>query len=604
MIKKLLIFIFLISFVGMVNTCYGGITCSSLSVSDTETFETDYGNWSDGDGDGDFDWARDSGGTGSGDTGPSVGYDSSDWYVYTEASTPNYPYKTAYLQFDTDPGNYIDFWINGVCDQDNLWMGTIVLEEYYGAAWHEAIAQDETNLGTYSTGWVQMGGWLNPASTLIRFRVDTDDDATNGWCGDYALDNIRVGTCNDAYPDTGSYTERWEGEPIQYQASDIQNPRSDFNLTDSTGVVCYTDNGAEGECVAYTVSGQDVTAGSAVTVDSDWEVSSYGDYGTPAFINTDGDGTFVVAYADDSSDDDGYVEHFTVSGTTITDVGVKHEFNNSDTEIISVVSTDTNVYAICYNDETAGNDGECVACEYDPGVDVTCGGTVAMGPSAAYPLHTSMAQTDAHEFIATYAPSAIRAIWAIHGAVDSSEATTMGSAVQVHAGYHSRGTICSSYENGGTADRFFVPYGGDGGLSALLACSISGTTPSCGAVFTTANSRGYNGCAFITDTVVVAWGYDPDNYDFFTAQTFEINWSTKAITQLFEKVVIQGDTCRDSPNLYCGSGGDTVTGYGTTTPTLTMLYDMAWDYTVGDGYMIAVEVDLEAAAAGGRRRML
>ena len=44
----------------------------------------------------DFDWSWNSGPTSSSSTGPSAAYEGT-WYVYTEASSPNYPTKTAYL---------------------------------------------------------------------------------------------------------------------------------------------------------------------------------------------------------------------------------------------------------------------------------------------------------------------------------------------------------------------------------------------------------------------------------------------------------------------------------------------------------------------------
>jgi len=61
----------------------------------TEGFESGLGQWSQSGGD-DLDWTRNSNGTPSSNTGPSSAYEGT-WYMYIEASNPNYPTKTAGL---------------------------------------------------------------------------------------------------------------------------------------------------------------------------------------------------------------------------------------------------------------------------------------------------------------------------------------------------------------------------------------------------------------------------------------------------------------------------------------------------------------------------
>jgi len=57
-------------------------TASTIALEDTESFETNYGDWPNAAGN-DEDWTRLSGATGSGSTGPSSAYDGS-WYIYVE----------------------------------------------------------------------------------------------------------------------------------------------------------------------------------------------------------------------------------------------------------------------------------------------------------------------------------------------------------------------------------------------------------------------------------------------------------------------------------------------------------------------------------------
>ncbi|MEL6675322.1 MAG: S8 family serine peptidase, partial [Bacteroidota bacterium] len=73
------------------NSGGGGPSCATTisSFPYDESFESGTGAWSQASGD-DFDWTRRSGGTPSNGTGPSGASDGT-WYMYVEASSPNYP---------------------------------------------------------------------------------------------------------------------------------------------------------------------------------------------------------------------------------------------------------------------------------------------------------------------------------------------------------------------------------------------------------------------------------------------------------------------------------------------------------------------------------
>lgn len=384
------------------------------------------------------------------------------------------------------------------------------------------------------------------------------------------------------------------GSGNEFQPTNIMHHRADHE--GGTGVVCYTDGDASGECVAYTVSGTTITDGTAMVVDSDWEINGYYSYGDVAFINAT---HFVVAFADDSADDDGYVEHFSVSGTTISDEGVKLEFNTGDVEHTTVAQTNTNVYAVCYNDETEGEDGECIACEYDPGVSTTCGSEVnivAGGDDIEYP---SMAQTDTNEFVVVYRQDGVDTLKANHGSVDGSEAITMGAIANASgATVVQRGQVCSSFEEGGTADRFFAAYNG-----AFVACTISGSTITCGTVQAPPGTWAYAGCTFISDTEVVATGSDSTNSDYMEAALYTVNWTTRAITETNVVDAVASDTCGVDPaDRYCGRGIVTLAGYGTTSATIVSSYFI--DGAGEDGTNIAATVVATGPAATGYNRVI
>ncbi len=71
-------------------------TCTFNTFPYSESFENDLGSFLQG-ADDDLEWTRDSGGTPSSSTGPSTGAEGS-WYLFIEASDPNYPSKTANIQ--------------------------------------------------------------------------------------------------------------------------------------------------------------------------------------------------------------------------------------------------------------------------------------------------------------------------------------------------------------------------------------------------------------------------------------------------------------------------------------------------------------------------
>ncbi len=71
-----------------------------ISIPYSESFESGFGDWSQATDD-DFDWIQNSASTPSSATGPTTAQDGT-YYIYTEASSPNFPSKTATLQISFD----------------------------------------------------------------------------------------------------------------------------------------------------------------------------------------------------------------------------------------------------------------------------------------------------------------------------------------------------------------------------------------------------------------------------------------------------------------------------------------------------------------------
>ena len=153
-----------------------------------EGFESGLGVWNNASGD-DMDWTRDAGGTSSSSTGPSDGQ-SGDYYLYTEASSPNYPSKVANL---VSP----DVYLTDLSDSElefgyhmyGTAMGTlrVYVSTNGGSSWVQEWTQSG-NLGdSWNTANVDLSSY-DGQTILIRFEGTTGTSYTS----DMAIDNIRI----------------------------------------------------------------------------------------------------------------------------------------------------------------------------------------------------------------------------------------------------------------------------------------------------------------------------------------------------------------------------------------------------------------------------
>ena len=171
-----------------------GDTCASTITSYpyNEGFESGNGAWSQSNSD-DMDWTRDASGTPSSSTGPSAAAEGT-YYMYTEASSPNYPSKTAILNgpcFDlsgvTSPTITFQYHMYGAT------MGTLKLEarEDGSTTWTSIWSQTGNQGNSWQSAEVSLASYSN---VQLRFYNTTGTSYT----GDATIDDISVaGTVAD-----------------------------------------------------------------------------------------------------------------------------------------------------------------------------------------------------------------------------------------------------------------------------------------------------------------------------------------------------------------------------------------------------------------------
>ncbi|WP_197077351.1 M36 family metallopeptidase [Lacinutrix sp. Hel_I_90] len=168
--------------------CAGGISAFPYS----ESFESGLGAWTQASGD-DLNWTRDSGGTPSSSTGPASG-SSGSWYVYVEASSPNYPSKRAILNSpcfnlsSVSQANFtFDYHMNGAND-----LGSISVEasDNDGATWTTIWSESGASQGNvWQSVNLDLANYVGD-SVQLRFNRLTG----NTWQADIAIDNVGVST--------------------------------------------------------------------------------------------------------------------------------------------------------------------------------------------------------------------------------------------------------------------------------------------------------------------------------------------------------------------------------------------------------------------------
>ena len=155
-------------------------------------FETGLGGWSAIKGTSLFNWARWTGGTHSGHTGPRSAHEG-NYYLYLEASR-NYPARTAYLQSQGFSGK-----IETVSFHYHMYgahMGALALEGLDGGEWITLWAATGQQHRHHDIPWTREEISLAGRSIhKIRFKGTTTDNANGGqYRGDMAIDYVLVTT--------------------------------------------------------------------------------------------------------------------------------------------------------------------------------------------------------------------------------------------------------------------------------------------------------------------------------------------------------------------------------------------------------------------------
>lgn len=260
-----------------VTTQSTGITCSStVNLPYAQGFESGFGSWTQAGSD-DFDWARRSGSTPSGSTGPSSASEGS-FYLYVEASSPNYPSKTTIIEspcFDLSGESTVNFSFK---------------YHMYGAAMGSLNLQASTDGSNWTSVWSRSGNqgnsWLTADVDMSSYSGDIVKlrfVATTGtnYTGDMAIDDLAMsagGTGStdvaltlvfDNYPEETSWQIR-SGSTVVASGGTYgsQADGSTLNVNVTLPDGCYdfiiSDAYGDGICCSYGNGSYSLSAGSTV----------------------------------------------------------------------------------------------------------------------------------------------------------------------------------------------------------------------------------------------------------------------------------------------------------------------------------------------------
>ena len=204
-----------------------GPVCSSTITSFpySQSFESGSGDWLQSTAD-DIDWTQRSGSTPSSGTGPSGAADGT-YYMFVEASSPNYPGKRAILEspcFDFSGQSFAE--IQFQYHMLGSAVGTLELQASTdGSNWSTIW----TRSGDQGSNWagvsVGLSGYAGQSALRLRFSGTTG----SSWQGDICIDDITVVATGSAPPVadfSASATSVSEGQSVTFTDLSTNNPTS------------------------------------------------------------------------------------------------------------------------------------------------------------------------------------------------------------------------------------------------------------------------------------------------------------------------------------------------------------------------------------------
>ena len=224
------------------NPC--GIAISSFPYE--EGFETGFGGFF-ASPTNDFDWVRQTGSTPSSGTGPGQA-NGGTYYVYMEASSPNYPNKNAILNapcFDFQTADSSQLGIGFYYHMDGSSLGQVVLEASTdGSVWNALLTLSSREGIFWQYAQVSLAEYAGQ-QVQIRFNGTT----ANSWQGDMAIDDIVVGNLTTAPGSRTAESSTWADAPLQaypnpvkhtlfvkYWHEDVHGVSAQVELMDTKGV--------------------------------------------------------------------------------------------------------------------------------------------------------------------------------------------------------------------------------------------------------------------------------------------------------------------------------------------------------------------------------
>lgn len=236
-----------------------GNTISSSCIDQfpyVESFESGFGAWTNATGD-DFQWTRYSGGSPSSGTGPSSASDGT-FYLYLEASTPNFPSKIAMLEgpcYDLSGQSAASF------DFDYHMYGTTVGElrlevsTNSGSSWTQLWSKSGDQDNSWHTASIDLSTYLGQSNVSLRFWGQTGSN----WSSDIAIDKIELTTGGGSgqpcittvstYPYSESFETNW-GDWTEAEATNFWYRNTNGTATSNTG----PSGGASGSYYLYVES--------------------------------------------------------------------------------------------------------------------------------------------------------------------------------------------------------------------------------------------------------------------------------------------------------------------------------------------------------------